>query len=58
MKYVYFIQFNSEFDGIFINNYLMIDELHFPTLSDIHALICVIVASLNPGDMGEKLNAN
>ena len=48
IKYVYFIQLRYELDGIiFINYYLMIDKLHFPIFYDIHALICVIVVSLN-----------
>ena len=36
----------------------MIDELHFYKLLNIHALICVIVVSLNPGDVDKELNAN
>ena len=32
----------------------MIGELHLHIFYDIHALICVIVVSLHPGDVGKK----
>ena len=32
----------------------MIDELHFLIFYDIHAVICVIVVFLNPGNVGKK----